>query len=138
MIIETKRLILTEYTLSDIDDFYNLKSCPEVWTYSTFVPLNSKEQTRPLLQDIITCCTNGKYTFMALREKTSKAFIGEAGIIDANPHANRCTIGYNLLPFFWNNGYATEIVKGIIAYVFNTLKYERIEALTLQRNSASL
>lgn len=74
---------------------------------------------------------------MALREKASNAFIGEAGIIDANPHANRCTIGYNLLPSFWNNGYATEIAKGIITYAFNILKYERIEALALQCNSAS-
>ena len=137
MIIETKRLILTEYTLSDLDDFYDLKSCAEVWTYSTFVPLNSKEQARPLLQDIIDCCANGKYTFLALREKASNAFIGEAGIINVNPHANRCTIGYNLLPSFWNNGYATEIAKGIVTYAFNALKYERIEAMALQCNCAS-
>ena len=74
--------------------------------------------------------------FMALYLKGTNEFIGEAGIIGYNPNANRCVIGYNLLPEFWNQGYASEITNCIVAYVFEELGFERIEALALQSNIA--
>lgn len=48
-----------------------------------------------------------------------------------------CLIGYNLLPQYWNQGYATEITKHLVKYSFEFLDVERIEALVLQINSAS-
>ncbi len=68
--------------------------------------------------------------FMALYLKGTNEFIGEAGIIGYNPNANRCVIGYNLLPEFWNQGYASEITNCI------ELGFERIEALALLSNIA--
>jgi len=41
------------------------------------------------------------------------------------------------LPLYWNQGYATEITKGIVEYAFENLKIERIEALALQLNKGS-
>jgi RimJ/RimL family protein N-acetyltransferase len=50
-------------------------------------------------------------------------FIGEAGIIGYNPRANRCVIGYNLLPQYWEHGYATEITKHLVKYSFEFFGY---------------
>lgn len=137
MILETERLLLKDYQLENLDNLFELKSCKEVWRYSTFIPLKEKDHARPLLEDIINTRNNGKYAFMALYKKDTKTFIGEAGIIENNPNANRCVVGYNLLPQYWNQGYATEITKQVIKYAFDVLGVERIEALALQNNIAS-
>lgn len=137
MVLETERLKLTKYQLTDMEDFYALKSCKKVWKYSTFMPLEKKEQAEQLLSNLIQDRNSGDYVFMSLRRKDTDEFIGEAGIIGYNPNANRCVVGYNLLPQYWNLGYATEITKGIVEYAFKSLKIERIEALVLQINKAS-
>ena len=137
MVLETERLLLKDYQTDNIDDYFKLKSTSEVWTYSTFTPLTDIEHAYYLLKELIVNRKNGKYDFMALCLKDSNKFIGEAGIIGYNPSANRCVIGYNLLPEFWNQGFATEITNRIVAYAFEELGIERIEALVLQSNIAS-
>lgn len=137
MIIETDRLVLCEYGKFHIKDYYKLKSCKEVWKYSTFIPVKEMEQAKSMLNGLIEERASGKHTFMALHKKEGNEFIGEAGIIGCNPNANRCEIGYNLLPQYWMNGYAAEIAKGIVKYAFENLKFERVEALALQVNTAS-
>jgi ribosomal-protein-alanine N-acetyltransferase len=137
MIIETDRLVLSEYRKLHLNDYYQLKSCEEVWKYSTFVPLKNVDQAKSMLDSIIEDRASGKYAFMALHKKDSNDFIGEAGIIGCNPNANRCEIGYNLLPRYWRKGYATEITKAIVKYAFESLKFERVEALALQANTSS-
>lgn len=137
MTLETERLLLTDYQSENLEDFFILKSCKEVWNYSTFIPLNKKDQAIILLKQLIDDRINGKHVFMALFKKDTNEFIGEAGIIGHNAQANRCVVGYNLLPQYWNQGYATEITKRIVKYVFESLSYERIEALALQTNTNS-
>jgi hypothetical protein len=53
MILETERLFLADYHFEDLDDFLKLKSCIEVWKYSTFIALKEKEQARQLLDNLI-------------------------------------------------------------------------------------
>ncbi|HKL99746.1 MAG TPA: GNAT family N-acetyltransferase, partial [Mobilitalea sp.] len=112
-------------------------SCEEVWKHSTFVPLKDIEQAKSMLDNLIHDRASGEYTFMALHKKDGNEFIGEAGIIGCNPNSNRCVIGYNLLPQYWKKGYATEITRDIVKYVFEGLRLERVEALALQINTAS-
>ncbi len=46
-------------------------------------------------------------------------------------------IGYNLLPKYWSKGYATEVTKELVRYLFEELKLERVEALTCDKNIPS-
>lgn len=135
MRIETARLYIRKYNMSDLNNFYSLKSSKDVWTYSTFKCLTSIDKANELLSALVS--DNGEYSFHAMFLKETDEFIGEAGIIAYNPTANRCTIGYNLLPQFWNNGYATEISKELVHYAFERLGVERVEALAMKKNTAS-
>ena len=54
-----------------------------------------------------------------------------------NKNDNRCRLGYRLLPAYWGNGYATEIVTALAQLAFRVLKMERVEALTLAENRAA-
>lgn len=138
MIIETNRLILREYSNEDIDDYYKLKSCKEVWKFSTYIPIKDYESAKRQLHDLIESKTEKDIGFCAIIDKKSNEYIGEAGILSFNRVADRCVIGYNLLPEYWNNGFATEITKELIKYAFKNLSTERVEALAMNSNVASV
>jgi [ribosomal protein S5]-alanine N-acetyltransferase len=80
---------------------------------------------------------NNKCEFQALYLKENNEYIGEAGLLSYNPRCKRGVIGYNLHPKYWGLGYATEITKALVRYLYEVLKLERIEALTAESNQAS-
>ena len=137
MNLETNRLILRNYSIENLQDYYLLKSCRDVWKYSTNNTIMDMDVLRKQLLEIINNQKECNFGFRALFEKVSNNYIGEAGILSINKNSNSCVIGYNLLPLYWNKGYATEITKEIIKYAFNILEFERIEALAMQLNIAS-
>jgi len=137
MNIQTKNLNLRKYMMSDLLNFFRLKSDENIWKYSTFSPVTLIEEAEKILAVTIKNQKTVEYGFHALILKETDEFLGEAGILTLNPNVNRCEIGYNLLPEYWNKGYATEITKELINHAFKNLSIERIEALALKSNIAS-
>lgn len=70
---------------------------------------------------------------IALHDDTPVGAIGIA--LRADPPEG--DIGYWVGPDYWNNGYATEATKAVIAYGFGTLGLSRIQATCLTGNDAS-
>ena len=137
MLLKTERLTLTDYTMGDISDYLKLKSCVPVWRYSTFTPLTDEAQAREALEKLIEMQKQGLPVFCKLVLTATDEYIGEAGIITRNNEANRCVVGYNLLPEYWGRGYATEITRALVRHAFETLRVERVEALVQKENAAS-
>jgi len=128
MLLETERLLLRPYKMADLATYHALRSDPKVLRYSSTVPHETLAQSRRNIR---------KTKFHTLLEKDSGTYIGEAGILSVIPRANRCVIGYNLLPAFWGQGYATEISKALVSYAFDVLQLERVEAMAQSENLAS-
>ena len=137
MYLQTNRLLLKNYVPTDGNDYHQLRSCNEVWKYSTTLPNTDIAFIKSQLNELIENQFTNDTGFCALIEKASGKYIGEAGILSINHNVNRCVIGYNLLPAFWNKGYATEIAKALLAYAFTNLHLERVEALAMEKNTAS-
>ncbi len=135
--IETERLVLKNYCENDLDNIYRLKSEPLVWKFSTQISTNKIEDSINYFKSVLENYDKNKQGFQALFLKNSGKYIGEAGILTFNKQNNRAVVGYNLLPEYWNNGYATEITKALVKYLFEDKKTERIEALALDDNKAS-
>jgi ribosomal-protein-alanine N-acetyltransferase len=135
--IETKRLLLKNYRLNDLDNIFRLKSEPLVWKFSTKAPTNNEDESKEYLENVLKSYIENKHDFQALFLKHTQEYIGEAGIISFNKKNSRAIVGYNLLPKYWNNGYATEITEALVKYSFDNEKVERIEALAVEENRAS-
>ena len=98
--------------------------------------VHQKGEAAKLLGDTIASQISSDTGYRALCLKDG-TFIGEAGILQVNKNDNRCRLGYRLLPAYWGNGYATEIVTALAQLAFRVLKMERVEALTLAENRAA-
>ncbi|WP_207508040.1 GNAT family N-acetyltransferase [Telluribacter humicola] len=130
-------MLLKNYSEANLKDIQALKADPLVWQYATTKATDSLLDTRVYLDGVLAKYATKQYAFQALYAKASGQFVGEAGILAFNAENRKAVIGYNLLPSYWQQGYATEIVKALISHLFETMEVERIEALTVEDNRAS-
>jgi len=135
--LETERLILINYSENDLDSIYKLKSEPLIWRFSDKEATKDIEEAKKHLENVLKNYSLDKYDFQALFIKDTQEYIGEAGVLSFNKEHSRAVIGYNLLPKYWGNGYATEITKALVRYLFEQLNIERVEALVCDDNEAS-
>ena len=77
------------------------------------------------------------YTF-AIEDNTNKKFIGLFGLKLGSKKYKRGEVWYKLHIDFWNKGYATESLKAILNFGFETLKLHRIEAGCAVENIGSI
>lgn len=71
-----------------------------------------------------------------IREKKTNECIG---LVTLNPHHNGIDfeLSYQLMPNWWGEGYATEVLHVIIHFAFNHLKLPKVIAETQTANKAS-
>ncbi|MCP4458774.1 MAG: GNAT family N-acetyltransferase [Cytophagales bacterium] len=140
MIIETKRLLLTEVTMDDLENIHLLHSSPEVDEFNTLGIPKDLDETRKVLDPIVnaqTATPQVSYTF-SISIMDSKEFIGLAALNLSSSKYKSAEIYYKLSPPYWNNGYATEVSKALIKSGFEDFKLHRIEAGAATENLKSL
>ena len=127
VVLETPRLILREWQLSDLDDFYEYASVKGVGENAGWPPHENKEKSLEILNHFI----EGKKTF-ALIYKDNHKVIGSLGVefygreealTEFYNYKGR-SIGYVLSKDYWGRGLMTEAVKAVIDYLFNELDYD--------------
>lgn len=125
--LETERLILREWNLQDLDDFFEYASIPEVGPMAGWPPHEHKEISLEILKRFI----NGKKTFAIVYKENNKV-IGSLGIEEYGledkltefiSYQGR-SIGYVLSKDYWGKGLMPEALKEVINYCFNDLNYD--------------
>lgn len=64
--------------------------------------------------------------------------IGTVGFLNITPRDRRAGLGYDLARRYWGQGLATEAVKAVVRYGFQTLGLHRIEADVMPGNERSM
>ena len=115
--LETDRLILRPFEMSDADEMFNgWASNPEVTKYLTWDTHKSIDETRYVLEMWIKEYEDPKRLNFAIVLKGEGRLIGGIDVVryeDGMP-----VIGYNLSRTFWNNGYMTEACRCLLNYLF--------------------
>jgi len=131
-VFETERLIVRHYTEADSDNFFLLNGDPLVMRYIR--PVKSREQTDLFLTEVIRYSRNNPaYGRMAVHEKQSGVFVGSFAIIPLEGTIHM-QVGYSLLPPYWGKGFATELTKAGLKYVFSQTNLEEIFGVTESGN----
>ncbi len=131
-LFETDRLLVRHYTETDADNFFLLNSDPEVMRYIR--PVKSREDTDLFFAKVIAYSkSNPLFGRMAVDEKATGAFVGSFAIIPLE-NTNSMQLGYSLLPAYWGKGFATELAKAGLVYVFTQTGLDEIFGVTESEN----
>lgn len=125
--LETERLILREWSLSDLDDFYEYASVPGVGEMAGWHHHENKEVSLKILNHFI----EEKHVFAIVLKENNKV-IGSLGIEKYKLEEKLSEffdyqgreIGYVLSKAYWGQGLMPEAVKAVINYLFNELNYD--------------
>jgi [ribosomal protein S5]-alanine N-acetyltransferase len=134
--LETRRLVLRPFDLSDAPVVQRLAGAPEVALTTKNIPYPYEDgmaeewiashgrawQDRTLLALAITSVSNG--------------LVGAVSL-ELNAMHRRGELGYWVGLAFWNRGYATEASAALLDYGFNELALNRIQAHHMTRNRSS-
>ncbi len=134
--LETERLILRPLRMSDARDMYAYARDEEVSRHVLWSAHTSISQTRAFLRASIRQYRREPGSF-AITLKGSGKMIGTVGFMWVNGEHRSAEVGYSLGKEYWNRGIMTEALRAVIAYGFDTLRLNRIEAQHEISNPAS-
>lgn len=136
MVIETKRLILREYTLDDFDKLYEILSDPITMKHYP-KPYDAKGTKRWINWNLDNY---QKYNFglWAIILKDTGIFIGDCGLTIQNIDGELLPeIGYHIDKLYWQNGYGKEAAIAVRDWAFNNTKYNALYSYMTTTNVAS-
>lgn len=125
--LETQRLYIRPWKITDLDDFYEYASVDGVGQMAGWEPHNNKEKSVFILKDFI----NGKKTF-AIELKENHKVIGSIGIEEYDEskffgefdEKQGRELGYVLSKSYWGLGLMPEAVMRVISYCFDELSLD--------------
>jgi [ribosomal protein S5]-alanine N-acetyltransferase len=135
VIFQTERLRVRQYTEEDREHFFALNGNADVVQYIR--PAKTREQCDAFLAEVTADATaRPLYGRWAVEDKSSGGFVGSFAIIPVQG-SERMQLGYALLPAHWGKGYATELTRAGLKYVFTQTPIEVIYGYTEKPNLPS-
>lgn len=130
-VIETDRLILRRFNISDAQDIFdNWASNHQATKYLTWPPHERVEDTRALLQDWVTAYDQlNQYRWGITLRNQPEQVIGDISVVGTNELRKECEIGYVLSPNYWGQGIMTEALKAVTTYLLTEVQFNRLQAL---------
>jgi len=135
--LQTDRLLLRPYALTDVSDLVRLAGAQEIAATTLRIPHPYREQDAvEFISSFQAEADMGTSARFAITLIDGGALCGGIGlrIEKAHQHAE---VGYWIGVPYWGKGYATEAGRAVIRYGFETLALRRIFASCLTSNAAS-
>ena len=135
-VIETRRLILREYTSDDFDALYEILSDGQTMKYYP-KPYDEKGTARWIEWSLENYKDHG-FGWWAIVLKDTGEFIGDCGITMQDIDGKILPeIGYHLNKRFWRCGYAKEAAKASRDWFFENTRYDAVYSYMNADNVAS-
>ena len=119
--LQTKRLLLREWTEADAESLYEYAKDPEVGPAAGWPPHKSRAESLEVIRNVL----GGKESY-AICEKGSDKAIGAAalklmGHTNMTDRDDECELGYWLGKPFWGRGYMPEAAGELLRHAFEDL-----------------
>jgi RimJ/RimL family protein N-acetyltransferase len=134
-VLETERLRLRAFRLSDFDDYAAMCGDPEVARY--LMTRFTREQSWRHLAFLIGHWELRGFGMWAVEEKGTGDLVGRIGFAEPDGWPG-FELGWALARRFWGRGYATEGARAALDHAFTALRKERVVSLIHPENEASL
>jgi len=137
-ILNTERLTIRKYELSDASFFLRLINAPKWKQFIGDRGLNTLEKTEDYIKEryISGYEENGFGAYICER-RSDKVIVGTCGIYK-RPNLDHPDIGFALLPEFEGQGYAYEAASAVMKFGRETYDINKYHGITLPINTASI
>ena len=125
--LETERLILRRFSVSDADEMYqNWASSEEVAKYLTWAPHANAEETAGLLKLWVADYEKPDCYNWVLELKSEGIVIGNISVMHIYEETKCAALGWCLGTQWWGRGYMPEAGKAVLRYLFETVGMNRV------------
>ena len=139
MQLESERLLLREFSLSDWPAVDAYTSDPEVVKYMPFGPTTEAQTREHLSQCVAWAEEQPRRIYELAVVLRAENYLFGTVTIALHPRERRhASFSYLLHPQYWGHGYATEAMHTIISFGFRVLQLHRLEDTADTRNQASV
>jgi RimJ/RimL family protein N-acetyltransferase len=135
--LDTARLRLRPFTEADEDALFALHSSAYVLRYWDAPPWSERARAERFIMACRQMAEEGTGARLAMDRASHGSFIGWCSLTRWNPDYRSASLTYCLDDGAWGHGYATEGVRALLQWAFDTLDLNRVQAEADTRNVAS-
>jgi [ribosomal protein S5]-alanine N-acetyltransferase len=137
--IQTMRLSIRQLDLSDLSEFHIYRSNPEVTKYQDF-DVMTIEQAEEFIKDNSRKPFGiaGEWVQYGIENRETRHLIGDCAIKLDRHDTRIAEIGITISHLEQKKGYAKEVLRGILAFLFDTKEVRRVVEIVDVENIASI
>ena len=137
--VETPRLVLRDYIEADAPHVHKMLQQPAYWQHQVGEPpeLKTVEALMTWAAQEQTMTPRLNY-YLAATLKGSGELIGEGVLKITDVGHRQGEIGFGIAKPHWNQGYASEIGKAMMAQAFKTLGLHRVQSVCSPENKGAI
>jgi len=124
----TTRLTLRKLAMSDVDDFFEYSSDPDVTRYTLWETHRSLQQAQTHLAEYVRDYDYGCMPTWGIVFTETQKLIGTCGFHHISAYAQQAEIGYTLSKAYWGQGLATEAIRTVLDFAFKKALLQRVTA----------
>jgi [ribosomal protein S5]-alanine N-acetyltransferase len=136
--LETRELFLRKITITDANSILGILADDEVTRFYDDGSFTDISQAISQIEAWENGFKNKRCVRWGIAFKDNPAIIGTCGYYGFHSWHMRASIGYELARSCWRKGIMLEALTSIIDYGFREIGLNRIEAVTMPENSASI
>jgi len=136
--LTTPRLILREILPGDAADLFSFASDPEVQKYDSDPPMREMAEAVAMIEQGGQRFISKKAIGWGIELKEENRLIGGIGFYFWDKSYYKTDLGYTVARPYWRRGIATEALRALMQFGFETMHLHRINVDTRMDNIASL
>ncbi|QDQ25466.1 GNAT family N-acetyltransferase [Chitinimonas arctica] len=135
--LTTPRLLLRPLRDADAPALFAIFSDPRVMRYWSTPPWPTLEEAHKLIARDVESMAAGKYVRFGMERLEDGQLLGNCTLFNLYEQCRRAEIGYGMSAAAWGKGYMHEALSAMLAYGFDEMALNRVEADIDPRNEAS-
>jgi ribosomal-protein-alanine N-acetyltransferase len=137
-ILTTESLTLRQFSETDSEEIFELRSNPEINKYLERKQSKTLEDALSFIGNILDSSNTGELFYWALTKTGEEKLIGIICLFNFSENGKKCEIGFELLTEYHGKGIITEAANKVIEFANQKLGVNAIDASIHKDNQSSI
>lgn len=139
MLLRTPRLLIRNFTATDLEAFLAYRNDPEIAKYQGWSLPYPREKAEELIREMQDPRTHkiGEWLQLALTLESTRELIGDTAFVILGDDARQASVGFTIASAHQKKGYGTEAMTALLDYLFADLGLHRVIADCDTENTGS-